>query len=119
MTSSGNPITMDMKTRYKVKGIGSEQTIESVIQIFTNGEGRITEVQDRWNGKLPEGAIAKVSLFDLLNPFWWVGFWGALIWWRWSFVWWTRGWLVCFAVSREVVGGGNIGILLTWGDVGF
>lgn len=32
VTSSGNPITMDMKTRYKVKGIGSEQTLESVIK---------------------------------------------------------------------------------------
>jgi hypothetical protein len=32
---------MDMKTRYKVKGIGSEQTIESVIKIFTNEQGKI------------------------------------------------------------------------------
>lgn len=53
---------MDMKTRYKVKGIGSETTIESVIKIFTSPEGKITEVQDQWNGKLPEGAVAKVSL---------------------------------------------------------
>lgn len=51
-----------MKTRYKVKGIGAEQTIESVVKIFTNAEGKITEVQDRWNGNLPEGAFAKVSL---------------------------------------------------------
>ena len=32
VTSAGNPIVMDMKTRYKVKGLGSEQTIESVIK---------------------------------------------------------------------------------------
>lgn len=61
VTSSGNPITMDLKTRYTVKGIGSEQTIESVIKIFTNPEGKITEVQDRWNDDLKEGAFAKVS----------------------------------------------------------
>jgi len=59
ITSSGNPITMDLKTRYKIKGIGSEQTIESVVKIFTNTEGKITEVQDRWSGELPEGAFAK------------------------------------------------------------
>lgn len=52
---------MDMKTRYKVKGIGAEKTIESVIKIFTNPEGKITEVQDQWNGNLPEGPVAKVS----------------------------------------------------------
>lgn len=40
---------MDMKTRYKVKGIGSEQTIESKILITTSEDGgKITEVQDRW-----------------------------------------------------------------------
>ena len=52
---------MDLKTRYKIKGVGSEQTIESVVKIFTNGEGRITEVQDRWNDSIPEGPFAKVS----------------------------------------------------------
>jgi hypothetical protein len=29
VTSAGNPITMDLKTRYKVKGIGKEAVIES------------------------------------------------------------------------------------------
>lgn len=29
VTGAGNPITMDLKTRYKVKGIGKEQVIES------------------------------------------------------------------------------------------
>lgn len=56
-----------MKTRYKIKGIGSEQTIESVIKIFTNQEGKIAEVQDRWNGNLPEGAVAKVCCAILLG----------------------------------------------------
>jgi hypothetical protein len=59
-----------MKTRYKVKGIGMEQTISSVVNIFHEG-GKITKVQDKWNGKLPDGAIANVSHFQLLNPVWW------------------------------------------------
>ncbi|KAH7403671.1 hypothetical protein BKA64DRAFT_641639 [Cadophora sp. MPI-SDFR-AT-0126] len=66
ITSSGNPITLDMKTRYKVKGIGAEKVIESVIRIHTDEEGeRITGVEDRWNGNIPEGAIA--TAFRNLN----------------------------------------------------
>ena len=60
VTDAGNPIVLDLKTRYKIKGIGSEQTIESVVKIFTDGEGKIIEVQDRWNGNIPEGAFTKV-----------------------------------------------------------
>jgi len=60
VTSAGNPITMELKTRYKVKGIGTEQVIESRVEIFTDAEGKmITELQDRWNGELPEGAVTK------------------------------------------------------------
>ncbi|PVH78315.1 hypothetical protein DL98DRAFT_516811 [Cadophora sp. DSE1049] len=59
ITSSGNPITLDLKTRYKVKGIGAEKVIESVIKIHTDEKGeRVTGVEDRWNGNIPEGAIA-------------------------------------------------------------
>ncbi|KAK0104823.1 hypothetical protein ONS95_005091 [Cadophora gregata] len=66
ITSSGNPITMDLKTRYKVKGIGAEKVIESVIKIHTDEKGeRITGVEDRWNGSIPEGAIA--TAFRNLN----------------------------------------------------
>jgi hypothetical protein len=66
VTSAGNPITMDLKTRYKVKGLGMEKVIESVVKIYTDESGeRITQVEDRWNGEIPEGAFAKVSLFDL------------------------------------------------------
>jgi len=54
VTSSGNPITMDMKTRYVVKGIHMEQTITSVITIATGPDGKITKVEDKWNGKLPD-----------------------------------------------------------------
>ncbi|KAI9892518.1 MAG: hypothetical protein M1814_001475 [Vezdaea aestivalis] len=66
VTSSGNPITLDMKTTYKVKGIGTEHTIESTVLIHVDeAEGKITHVQDKWDGKLPEGAIA--NAFRRLN----------------------------------------------------
>ena len=88
---------MDLKTRYKVKGIGSEQVIESVIKIHTDTQGeRITKVEDRWNGNIPEGAFAKVGLFQLLNPWWWWSRVGILLFWAWSFVWWTWPWEVGF-----------------------
>jgi hypothetical protein len=59
VTSSGNPITMDLKTKYVVKGIGKEQTISSVVKIYTEND-RITRLEDRWNDQLPEGAIKNV-----------------------------------------------------------
>ncbi|KAJ8606811.1 hypothetical protein MRB53_040678 [Persea americana] len=57
VTSSGNPIEMDLKTRYTVKGLGSQQTIDSKIKIWTEGEGdnmRISRVEDRWDDNLPD-----------------------------------------------------------------
>ena len=80
VTSGGNPIEMDLKTRYVVKGIGKEQVIESVVRVFTEGE-RISKVEDRWNGKLPESAVADVSrCFSLVVE---VGFVGGEMWpWR-------------------------------------
>jgi len=58
--TAGNPIEIDMKTRYKVKGLGTEKEIESLVKIWTDDLGeRIVKVEDRWNGEIPEGAIAK------------------------------------------------------------
>lgn len=65
VTSSGNPITMNLKTRYVVKGIGKEQTIQSVITIATDSQGKISKVEDKWDGKLPEGSISQA--FRRLN----------------------------------------------------
>ncbi|RDL42305.1 Uncharacterized protein BP5553_02284 [Venustampulla echinocandica] len=61
VTSAGNPITMDVKTRYKIKGIGKDQIIDSVVQIYTDdmGEG-IVRVENRWNNELPHGAFSKI-----------------------------------------------------------
>jgi hypothetical protein len=57
---------MDLKTKYKVKGIGKEETIVSVVEIFTK-DGKISEVRDKWDGKdLKEGAFATVSFAAFL-----------------------------------------------------
>lgn len=57
--SSGNPIEIDLKTRYKMKGIGTEKTIQSLVNIHTNGD-KIVKVEDKWDGEIPDGAFAKV-----------------------------------------------------------
>jgi hypothetical protein len=63
VTSSGNPIEMDLKTRYVIAGIQKEQTIESKVTIsYNESSGQITKVQDKWNGKLPDNAFADVSV---------------------------------------------------------
>ncbi|KAH7093203.1 hypothetical protein FB567DRAFT_514887 [Paraphoma chrysanthemicola] len=59
VTDAGNPILMDLKTRYVIKGIGKEQTIQSIVAIHLDGEGKIQKVEDKWNGKLPEGSISE------------------------------------------------------------
>lgn len=50
---------MDLSTRYKTVGV--EKVIDSVIKIHVDAAGqKIVKVEDRWNGEIPEGAIAKV-----------------------------------------------------------
>jgi len=61
VTSAGNPITMNLSTRYVVKGINTEQKIDSVVNIHTDADGKhITMVEDKWNGTIPEGAFTKI-----------------------------------------------------------
>lgn len=51
-----------MGNKYVLKGIKKEQVMESVVRIFTDeASGKITRVEDRWNGNLPEGAVSDVS----------------------------------------------------------
>jgi hypothetical protein len=43
-----------------VKGIGSEQTIESAVMIHTVGEGdamMISKVEDKWDGEIKQGPV--------------------------------------------------------------
>jgi hypothetical protein len=46
---------------YKIKGIGSEQTIAGKVKVRSDDAGKITRVEDRWNDKLPDGAFANVE----------------------------------------------------------
>ncbi|WPG98932.1 Hypothetical protein R9X50_00173400 [Acrodontium crateriforme] len=64
VTSSGNPIEIDMKSKYVVKGIGKEAIIESKVNIYS-ADGKIVKVEDKWNGKLPDSSIA--NAFRRLN----------------------------------------------------
>ncbi len=58
-------------------------------------QGKISKVEDRWNGSLPDGAISNVSsVFQLVNPMWWINYWMAWAFWLWSFTWETRVWRV-------------------------
>lgn len=88
---------MTLQTRYKVKGIGSETTINSHINIFHNN-GKITKVEDKWDGKLPESGISKVSPLQLLWPLWWLRLAVTLakswLFWIWHFFWETWIWRV-------------------------
>ncbi|KAF2110552.1 hypothetical protein BDV96DRAFT_603647 [Lophiotrema nucula] len=65
VTDSGNPIILDLKTRYVIKGIGKEQIIASKVFIHLDGEGKIAKVEDKWDGKLPDSSIA--NAFRHLN----------------------------------------------------
>lgn len=95
VTSGGNPIAMDLRTRYVVKGIGKEQTIDSKINIFYDkASGKITKVEDKWDGKLPDSSIQNVSVDQLFSPWWWLHYGESFAWWAWSFTWdmyWWQG----------------------------
>ena len=45
--SASNPISLDLKARYVVKGLEKEQTISSVVNIYTNSAGKIEKVEDK------------------------------------------------------------------------
>ncbi|KAL9603144.1 MAG: hypothetical protein Q9219_001347 [cf. Caloplaca sp. 3 TL-2023] len=93
VVSAGNPIGMDMKTRYVTKGISKEQIIESRINIFYDKDtNKITKVQDKWGGELPDSSFKNVSIEQLLDPWWWVHYAEGWAWWLWSFTWDTRWW---------------------------
>lgn len=96
VTSAGNPIEMDLKTRYVVKGINKEQTISSKITIaYDKDTSKITKVQDKWDGNLPDSSFKDVSIDQLFNPWWWVHYAEGWAWWSWSFTWKTLPWQVC------------------------
>ena len=58
--SAGNPISLDLKAHYIVKGPKKEQTTSSVVDIYTNSAGKIEKVEDKWDGNLPDSSITNV-----------------------------------------------------------
>jgi len=63
--SAGNPISLDLRTRYVVRGLKKEHAISSVVNIYTNSAGRIEKVEDKWDGNLPDSSITNVSAAQL------------------------------------------------------
>lgn len=95
---------MDLKTRYVLKGIKKETVIASVVNIYTDNSGKISRVEDKWDGNLPDSSIANVSsVWTLANPFWWANYSIAWGFWCWSWVWETTPWLVRNALEMRLL----------------
>lgn len=66
VTSSGNPITMNLSTKYVLKGLGTEKQIDSVVDIYLDkSTGKIERVEDKWGGEIGQGSV--VNAFRKLN----------------------------------------------------
>lgn len=105
VTSGGNPISMDLRTRYVVKGIGKEQTIDSKINIsYDKATGKITKVEDKWDGKLPDSSFTNVSIDQLFSPWWYLHYAESWGWRLWSFTWDMWWWQVCAIGSTKRYG---------------
>ncbi|KAK8109477.1 hypothetical protein PG999_007614 [Apiospora kogelbergensis] len=68
VVSGGNPIELELTNKYVVAGSvpllkGKEQTIKSRVLIHVDeADGlRIARVEDRWDDKLPDGAVSEVG----------------------------------------------------------
>lgn len=100
VVDGGNPITLDLKTRYVIKGIKKEQTIESKVLIhYDKAINKITKVEDKWDGKLPDSTFTNVSLERLFSPWWWIHYAESWAWYMWSFTWDMWWWQVCVKLS--------------------
>jgi len=83
--------------------IGKEQIIDSKIHIFYDeSKGKITKVEDKWDGKLPDSSFVNVSLGQLISPWWWVQYGEGWLWWGWSFTWDMWWWQVRCLPATDV-----------------
>lgn len=62
VTTSENPVSVNLTNKYVLKVLGTEHTIKSVLQIHLDKDDKITRVVDRWDDKIPDGTFTKVSL---------------------------------------------------------
>lgn len=99
VTSAGNPIEVELRNKYVVKGINKEQTVDSVVKIHLGADGKIDRLEDRWDGDLPDGAVSNVSALNLINPVawarWTVRTGGQAAWWAFC----TCSWWLPFLVG--------------------
>jgi hypothetical protein len=58
---AGNPILIDSRIKYTVRGLGTQQLLQSEVAVHLDEEGKISKVQDKWNGELSEGVMSNVS----------------------------------------------------------
>ncbi|KAF4461138.1 hypothetical protein FALBO_12073 [Fusarium albosuccineum] len=65
VTSTGNPLSLKLSNKYVLKGLKTEKVMDSVVDIHVGPDGKIERVEDKWNGTLPQGAIA--TAFQKLN----------------------------------------------------
>lgn len=100
VTDGGNPIGIDLKTRYVVKGIKKEQVVNSKVLIYYDKvTNNITKVEDKWDGKLPDSSFTSVSLDRLFSPWWWIHYAEGWAWYMWSFTWDMWWWQVRVKLS--------------------
>ena len=64
VTDAGNPISMDLVTKYTVKGVKTSKVMESKVKIWVSERGLIEKLEDRWGGELNEGPIRNVRLLN-------------------------------------------------------
>lgn len=95
---------MDLKTRYVVKGIGKEQIISSKIKIYYDkSTSKITKVQDKWDGNLPDSSFTNVSVRQLFSFWWWLHYYESWGFWLWSLTWDMSWWQVSVCLPRQAI----------------
>ncbi|RDA89417.1 hypothetical protein CP532_6258 [Ophiocordyceps camponoti-leonardi (nom. inval.)] len=53
VTSGGNPIDVSLSNAYTIKGIKTENVINSTVSIHVGEDGKIEKVEDKWDMKIP------------------------------------------------------------------
>jgi hypothetical protein len=96
-----------------LRGVGKEAVVESKVKIWTGQDGSIERVEDKWDGKLPEGSISEVrALFGVWPVALVGGAVGGVLEWGWGMF--VRGcWWWPFLVRLGEGTFGSVGILLT------
>ena len=105
ITAASNPaavVELELRNRYTVRLVGTTHGIASTVRILTDAarpnnddaNAKIDRVEDRWEGKLPGGAVAEVRRHDISLGFIleWAkaSAWGVFCWGAWQWPSWVR-----------------------------